>query len=68
MTSPITELTRRRWRFPDGFVWGAGTSAYQVEGAVKEDGRGRSIWDVYAHTSGRIVNGDNGDVAADNFH
>jgi len=68
MTAVSGEQTRRRLRFPDGFVWGAATSAYQIEGAVDAGGRGRSIWDVYAHTPGRIVNGDHADVAADHFH
>ena len=55
-------------RFPDGFVWGAGTSAYQVEGAATEGGRGRSIWDTFAATPGRVAGGDTGAVAADHYH
>ena len=57
-----------RNRFPEGFVWGAATAAYQVEGAAAEDGRGPSIWDVYSHTPGKTLNGDTGDVAADHYH
>ncbi|GIJ34377.1 GH1 family beta-glucosidase [Micromonospora sediminimaris] len=54
--------------FPEGFVWGSATAAYQIEGAAKEDGRGPSIWDTYSHTPGRTLNGDTGDVAADHYH
>ncbi|SBT47303.1 GH1 family beta-glucosidase [Micromonospora narathiwatensis] len=54
--------------FPEGFVWGSATAAYQIEGAAKEDGRGPSIWDTYSHTPGRTRNGDTGDVAADHYH
>jgi beta-glucosidase len=54
--------------FPPGFVWGAATSAYQVEGAVGEGGRGRSIWDTFSHTPGRTVGGETGDVAIDHYH
>ena len=54
--------------FPDGFLWGVATSAYQIEGAVAADGRGQSIWDTFAHEPGRIENGDTGDVAADHYH
>jgi beta-glucosidase len=55
-------------RFPRGFLWGTATSAYQIEGAVKEDQRGPSIWDTYAHTSGTIQDGSHGDQANDHYH
>jgi beta-glucosidase len=54
--------------FPAGFVWGAATAAYQVEGAATEGGRGPSIWDTFSHTRGRIARGDTGDVACDHYH
>jgi 6-phospho-beta-glucosidase len=54
--------------FPEDFLWAAATAAYQVEGAAAEDGKGPSIWDVFAHEPGRTFRGSNGDVAADHYH
>jgi beta-glucosidase len=54
--------------FPSDFVWGTATSAYQVEGAVNEDQRGPSIWDRYAHTSGKILDHSCADIANDHYH
>ncbi len=55
-------------RFPPGFLWGSGTSSYQVEGATQEDGRGPSIWDTFSRRPGAVLGGDTGDVAADQYH
>uniref|UniRef100_UPI0035CC0FCD glycoside hydrolase family 1 protein n=1 Tax=uncultured Amnibacterium sp. TaxID=1631851 RepID=UPI0035CC0FCD len=55
-------------RFPDGFVFGSATASYQIEGAVAEDGRKPSIWDVFSRTPGRVQDGDTGDVADDHYH
>jgi beta-glucosidase len=54
--------------FPKGFVWGAASAAYQVEGAFDEDGRGESIWDRYCRIPGLVANGDTGDAACDQYH
>ncbi|MGB3440310.1 MAG: GH1 family beta-glucosidase [Actinophytocola sp.] len=53
---------------PASFRWGVATSAYQIEGAHTEDGRGVSIWDTYCRTPGMVEDGDNGDVACDHYH
>jgi len=57
-----------RLQFPAGFRWGCATAAYQIEGGAREDGRGPSIWDTYAHTPGKTFQGDTGDVADDSYH
>ncbi|MGH9117885.1 MAG: GH1 family beta-glucosidase [Acidimicrobiales bacterium] len=61
-------MSNRERSFPDGFLWGAATAAYQIEGAVEEDGRGESIWDRFSHTPGRVTSGDTGDRACDHYH
>ncbi|MFF7027952.1 GH1 family beta-glucosidase [Streptomyces albidoflavus] len=53
---------------PAGFTWGVATAAYQIEGAVAEDGRAPSIWDTFSHTPGKVAGGDTGDVACDHYH
>ena len=55
-------------QFPDGFVWGAATAAFQIEGAAAADGRGESIWDRFCHTPGQVRNNDHGDIACDHYH
>src|SRR5580698_8706236 len=54
--------------FPPGFVWGAATAAYQIEGAAHSDGRGQSVWDTFSHTPGKVRRGDTGDIACDSYH
>ncbi|EPZ42624.1 GH1 family beta-glucosidase [Alicyclobacillus acidoterrestris] len=61
-------MTRPFIDFPSDFIFGTATAAYQIEGAVKEDGRGESIWDRFSHTPGCVFEGDTGDVACDHYH
>ncbi|WP_020519915.1 GH1 family beta-glucosidase [Catelliglobosispora koreensis] len=55
-------------RFPESFIWGAATSAYQIEGASNVDGRGPSVWDTFSKTPGKVRNGHHGDEAANHYH
>lgn len=61
-------MTRRTIAFPKNFLWGAATAAYQIEGAAAEDGRGKSIWDTFSHTPGKVFENQTGDVACDHYH
>lgn len=62
------KYTRKEQEFPKGFVWGAATSSYQIEGATTEDGRGVSIWDTYCNEKGTISDRSSGTVACDHYH
>jgi beta-glucosidase len=55
-------------KFPENFIWGAATAAYQVEGGFADEGRGLSIWDTFSKTPGMVLNGDTGDVTCDHYH
>ncbi|MEU5921367.1 GH1 family beta-glucosidase [Streptomyces sp. NPDC047141] len=68
MTAPETRPLTAVRSFPAGFLWGAATAAYQIEGAAAEDGRTPSIWDTFAHTPGKVFEGHTGDVAVDHYH
>ena len=56
-----------KYLFPEGFLWGAATSSYQVEGSLDADGKGESIWDRFSHTPGNIWNEEDGDTACDHY-
>ncbi|MGC5009606.1 GH1 family beta-glucosidase [Streptosporangium sp. DT93] len=68
MTATTVSPRGETLAFPPGFVWGAATAAYQIEGAAHVDGRGTSVWDTFSHTPGRIADGHTGDVACDHYH
>ncbi|MFC4062410.1 GH1 family beta-glucosidase [Planomonospora corallina] len=68
MTTQDARIQAPELVFPTDFVWGAATSAYQIEGAVTSGGRGVSIWDTFVRQPGRVVNGENADVAIDHYH
>ncbi len=61
-------MNQQTYTFPDDFLWGVIASAYQIEGAWQEDGKGVSIWDTFVRQPDRILNGETGDVAADHYH
>lgn len=65
---PATQPAPASYNFGPDFAFGFSTSAYQIEGAVREDGRTAGIWDVFCHTGNHIKNGDNADIACDHYH
>jgi beta-glucosidase len=67
MSSPPLSSNQVESRFPEDFLWGCATSAYQIEGSPLTDGAGPSIWQRFAHTPGRVADGDTGDVACDHY-
>jgi beta-glucosidase len=67
-TGTLTDHEAAISRLPPDFRWGAATSAYQIEGAVAEDGREPSIWDTFCRVPGAIDGGDDGEVACDHYH
>lgn len=61
-------MNKPNYSFPEGFIWGSIASAYQIEGAWNEDGKGESIWDQFSRLPDRVLNGDTGETAADHYH
>ena len=64
----MTSANTGNYLFPEGFLWGAATAAYQIEGSSMADGAGASIWDRFSHTPGNMKDGDTGDVACDHYN
>jgi len=64
----MSSAQQLRQSLPDDFIFGVATAAYQIEGAVHEDGRGTSIWDTFSRQPGKVLNGDTGDIACDHYH
>lgn len=59
---------RQKSPFPGGFLWGAASAAYQIEGAWDADGKGPSVWDTFTKQEGTTYQGSNGDIAVDHYH
>ncbi|KAL3820683.1 hypothetical protein ACJIZ3_006588 [Penstemon smallii] len=68
MMTGSMELTSHTSSFPDNFLFGTASSSYQYEGAILSDGKGLSNWDIFAHKTGKIFDGSNGDIAVDHYH
>jgi beta-glucosidase len=66
-TKPTTMAATNEFVFPRGFVWGAATAAFQIEGAWNEHGKGESIWDRFCHQTNKVANGDTGDTACNHY-
>ncbi|MBD5786427.1 family 1 glycosylhydrolase [Cellulosimicrobium terreum] len=66
--APNPDTAQGRVEMPQGFLWGAATAAYQIEGGARADGRRDSIWDAFSRVPGAVVNGDTGDEACDHYH